>query len=730
MADATTAPATTAAKGSPAKGGNLRGNMSAVLARSDIFFAIGIIGILVVLMLPVPAALLDLLLGISITISVLILMTVLFVDKPLNLSSFPTILLIATMLRLSLNIASTRLILSEGHNGPDSAGKVIEAFGGFVMQGSVIIGVIIFGILTIINFIVITKGSGRIAEVSARFSLDAMPGKQMAIDADLSAGLIDEVEAKSRRKELEDESTFFGAMDGASKFVRGDAIAGLLITFINFIAGILLGMVQNDLTFSEALDTYTILTIGDGLVSQIPSLIVSTAAGMLVTKAGVSGSAEKAVIGQLGRFPSALGITSGLLFFMALMPGIPFMPFFVLSSLCGYTAWYIWRKVLPTQKAKEAAAGAGYSAGLPGMPGGAAQIGPDGQPVQPGEAQESPAETLQIDALRLELGYGLLQLINYTKGHRLTEQIKALRKQMARESGFIIPPVRIQDNMQLPANTYVVKVKEIECARGDIRPDMLLVMNPSGGKITLPGEETVEPTFGLPAMWVAENHREEALFRNYTVVDPPTVITTHITEIVKENMADLLSYSETQKLLDDLPKGEQKLIADIIPGVISVSSVQRVLQNLLNEQVSIRDLPTIMEAVAEAARITQNITLITEHVRARLARQISHANINDDGYIPLLPLTPAWEQAFTDSLIGQGEERTLSMAPSKIQEFITAIRSKFDQLALQGQVPVLLTSPTIRPYVRSIVERFRASTVVMSQNEIHPKAKIKTLGQL
>ncbi|MDG1287658.1 MAG: flagellar biosynthesis protein FlhA [Rickettsiales bacterium] len=697
-----------------------KGHAKTVGGRSDIFFAIGIIGILVVLMLPIPPQALDLLLGVSITLSVLILMTVLFVDKPLHLNSFPTILLIATMLRLSLNIASTRLILSRGHEGSGAAGGVIEAFGGFVMQGSIIIGVIIFGILTIINFIVITKGSGRIAEVSARFSLDAMPGKQMAIDADLSAGLIEEHEAKTRRKELEDESTFFGAMDGASKFVRGDAIAGLLITFINLIAGILIGVAQNDLAFGESLNTYTILTIGDGLVSQIPALIVSTAAGMLVTKAGVAGSADKAVLAQLGRFPSALGLTSGLLFLLALMPGIPFIPFFLLSSVLGYAAWYMWKNPAETDEL----VGAGAAAdGLTQV------IGKDGE-VQAAAPEENMADSLQIDSLRLELGYGLLPLINYTKGHRLTEQIKALRKQMARESGFIIPPVRIQDNMQLPANSYVVKVKEIECARGSIRPDMLLVMDPSGGKISLPGEETTEPTFGLPAMWVAESHREEALFRNYTVVDPPTVVTTHLTEMVKDNMADLLSYSETQKLLDDLPTGEQKLIADIIPAVISVSAVQRVLQNLLSEQVSIRDLPTIIESIAEAGRITQNVTMISEHVRARLARQISHTYTSEEGYIPLLALSPTWEQEFTGSLVGQGEERTLSMAPSKIQDFITSVRTKFDQFAMQGQSPVLLTSPTIRPYVRSIVERFRPSTVVMSQNEIHTKASIKTLGQL
>ena len=369
------------------------------------FFAVGIMGILVVLMLPIPPQLLDLLLGVSITLSVLILMTVLFVDKPLHLNSFPTILLVATMLRLSLNIASTRLILSKGHEGGNAAGGVIEAFGGFVMQGSVIIGVIIFGILTIINFIVITKGSGRIAEVSARFSLDAMPGKQMAIDADLSAGLIEENEAKTRRKELEDESTFFGAMDGASKFVRGDAIAGLLITFINLIAGILIGVAQNEMPFGEAVDTYTILTIGDGLVSQFPALIVSTAAGMLVTKAGVAGSADKAVLAQLGRFPSALGLTSGLLFMLALMPGIPFIPFFLLSSALGYASWYLWKN--PRESDDELAASGGASGG--GM---TAVAGDGAEGEQAAAAEENMADSLQIDSLRLELGYGLLPLIN------------------------------------------------------------------------------------------------------------------------------------------------------------------------------------------------------------------------------------------------------------------------------------------------------------------------------
>lgn len=711
--------------------GNLRSAGGLAMKRRDIMFALGIVGILVVLLLPIPPALLDFLLGISITFAVLILMTVLFIDKPLALSSFPTILLISTMLRLSLNIASTRLILGNGQDGSDAAGQVIEAFGGFVMGGSVLIGAIIFGILTIINFIVITKGSGRIAEVSARFSLDAMPGKQMAIDADLSAGLIDEQEAKTRRKELEDESTFFGAMDGASKFVRGDAIAGLLITFINFIAGMIIGMAMNGMSFGDAATTYTILTIGDGLVSQIPALIVSTAAGLLVTKAGETGSADKAVLGQLGTFPAPLGVTSFLMAMIALMPGIPALPFLILSGIIGYITYAVFKA--QRRIAEEGGGGAMARSGGSAAAG-AASGGGQAQPVdasgQPVPADEQLGETLTIDGLRLELGYGLLPLINYQKGHRLTEQIKALRKQVARELGFVIPPVRIQDNMQLPANSYVIKVKEIECSRGELRPDMLLVMDPSGSKINLPGEETTEPTFGLPAMWINETQREEALFKNYTVVDPPTVITTHLTEVVKDNMAELLSYAETQKLLDELGKEEQKLIAETIPSQISVSGVQRVLQNLLSEVISIRDLPTIMEAVSEASRITQNVTLISEHVRMRLARQISHSVTNEEGYIPIVAMSPAWEQVFIDSLQGDGEEKNLSMPPSKIQEFINAIRTKMDNYAMHGDVPVLLTSPAIRPYVRSIIERFRPSTTVMSQNEIHPRSKIKTLGQL
>ncbi len=703
---AATEPATHA---KAASGSDVLGRVMVALKRGDIALALGIACILVVLILPMPSWLLDICLAISLTLSVLILMTVLFISKPLDFSSFPTILLIATMLRLSLNLASTRLILANGHDGTDAAGRVIEAFGGFVMGGNFVIGIIVFGILIIVNFVVITKGSGRIAEVSARFSLDAMPGKQMAIDADLSAGLIDEADARQRRKSLEDESNFFGSMDGAAKFVRGDAIAGLLITFINVVGGIIIGVAQQDLSFAEAGQVYTLLTVGDGLVTQVPAIIVSTAAGLLVSKSNAVGSTDKALFGQLGGYPRALGLSASMMLALALLPGIPAVPFLLLAGVAGGLAW-------TTTKTREAvtAAEAAKSEALAAAP----------------VADEPISTALQIDHLRLELGYGLLPMINSGGGQRLTDQIKSLRRQLAQDVGFVLPAVRIQDNLQLPANTYVIRVKEIEAGRGTLRPNMLLVMDPKGEKIPLSGEETIEPTFGLPAVWVDASAREEALFRGYTVVDPPTVITTHLTELVKDNMAELLSYAETQKLLDEIEKDQQKLIADLIPNLISVTSLQRVLQSLLAERVSIRDLPTILEGVSEACSYTRNVTAITEHVRTRLARQISSAQMNEHGVLTMITLSPQWEQAFAEAIVGEGDERRLSMAPSKLQEFIGLVRTTFERHAMQGEVPVLLTSAPIRPFVRSIVERFRPATVVMSQNEVFAKTQIKTLGQI
>ncbi len=706
MAEASPATATVEATGA-----GLRERLLAIGRRGDIALALGVVTILVVLILPLPPWLLDLGLAFSITFSVLVLMTALFIDTPLDFNTFPTVLLLATMVRLALNVASTRLILADGHEGTDAAGRVIEAFGGFVMGGNFVIGIIVFGILVIINFIVITKGSGRIAEVSARFTLDAMPGKQMAIDADLSTGLIDEDQARARRRTLEDESTFFGAMDGAAKFVRGDAIAGLLITFINIVGGMIIGVAQKGISFSQAADTYTRLTVGDGLVTQIPALVVSTAAGLMVTKAGVGGPTEKALFGQLGGQPRALALCSFLLGTLALLPGIPMVPFLFLAGVTGGTAWYVNRR--ETQREEEDRR----------------QIE---DTVETAAAAEEPiSAALRIDYLRLELGYGLLSLISAPhEGQRLTDQIKALRRQLAADVGFVMPSVRIQDNMQLPANTYLIRVKEIESGRGDLRPNMLLVMDPRGEDITLTGEQTSEPTFGLPAMWIDESNREEALFRGYTVVDPATIITTHLTEVIKDNMAELLSYAETQKLLDELDKEHQKLIGDMVPNQISLGGIQRVLQNLLAERVSIRDLPTILEGISEACGQSRNVAMITEHVRSRLGRQISNMNTNEQGFIPLVTLSPEWEQTFAESLVGTGEERQLSMPPSRLQDFISALRNTFERQAMMGETPVLLTSPTIRPFVRSIVERFRPMTMVMSQNEVHPKAQIKTVGQI
>ena len=681
-----------------------------ITRRGDLALALGVVAILSVLILPMPTWLLDLMLGVSIAFSVLILMTVLFIDKPLDFNAFPMILLIATMLRLSLNLASTRLILAEGHTGTDAAGQVIQAFGQFMMSGNPVIGVIVFGILVIVNFIVITKGSGRIAEVSARFSLDAMPGKQMAIDADLSSGLVNEDEARKRREELNAESTFFGAMDGASKFVRGDAIAGLLITLINVLGGIIIGIAQQGLDFSQATQTYTLLTVGDGLVSQIPALIVSTAAGMLVTKSGTSGPTDKVIFSQLGGYPKALAVSSLLMIILSLLPGIPMVPFLGLALLAGGGGYLLFRS--HRNESAEAEAAALLESQTP----------PPEEPI---------SSSLQIDLVRLELGYGLLPLVSAESGgQRLTDQIKALRRQLAAESGFIMPQVRIQDNLQLAANTYVVLIKEIEVGRGDVRPNRLLVMDPNGQSIDLPGTETIEPTFGLPAMWVDPENREEATFKGYTVVDPATVVTTHITELIRDNMPELLSYNETQNLLDELPTQHQKLVGDVIPSQIAVGGVQRVLQNLLGERVSIRDLPTILEGISEACAFTRNVAQITEHVRTRLARQISEQNTTPDGFIPLVTMSPEWEQAFAESIIGQGDDRQLSMAPSQLQQFISNVRTVMDQFAQEGEVPVMLTSPAARPFVRSIIERFRPQTVVMSQNEIHPKAKIRTLGQL
>ncbi len=674
------------------------------IARGEVALAIGIVGIVVLLILPIPAWALDLLLAISITSSVLILMTALMIQKPLEFTAFPTVLLVATLFRLGLNVASTRLILGHGHEGTDGAGHIIQAFGSLMMHGNFVIGVIVFAILVIVNFVVITRGSSRIAEVAARFTLDSMPGKQMAIDADLSSGLIDQEGAKLRRKELEQESTFFGAMDGASKFVRGDAMAGLLILSINLIGGIVVGVVQHKLPLDQAFSSYTIMSIGDGLVSQIPALIISIAAGLLVSKSGVEGAADKALVTQLARNPVSLGMVSAAAGVLALIPGMPILPFGALSIGAGVLAW---------RRSQTAANPASET------------------PKAEAEAKEEPiSASLAIDDVKIELGYGLLHLINDLEGRRLTDQIKALRKTLAAEFGFVMPPVRILDNMRLPNQGYAIRIKEMEIGAGEVRLGKLMAMDPRGGQVELPGEHVREPAFGLPATWIDEALREEAAFRGYTTVDPATVLTTHLTEILKDNMADLLSYAEVQKLLKDLPAEEKKLVEDLIPSVATATTVQRVLQALLKERVSIRDLPTILEGIAEAAPHTSSMVNLVEQVRGRLGRQICWANRAEDGSLPIITLSPDWEAAFADALIGSGDDKQLALAPSRLQEFIRAVRETFERAALQGESPVLLTSALVRPYIRSIIERFRGQTVVLSQNEIHPRARLKTLGSI
>ena len=574
---------------------------------------------------------------------------------------------------------------------------VSEAFGNFVMSGNFVIGIIVFTILIVVNFVVITKGSGRIAEVAARFHLDAMPGKQMAIDADLSAGLIDEKDARRRRQTLEDEGGFFGAMD--------DAIAGLLVVFINIIGGMIIGIAQQGLSFADAARSYTILTVDDGLVTQVPALIVSTAAGLLVSKAGVAGAADKALLKQLSGYPKALGMSGAVMLVMALLPGIPMIPFLALGSGASALAFIIDKrtKVTAAAEAKKTEAAAKTDA-----------------------ADEPIASALKMDDLKVELGYALLPLVNAPDGSdRLTEQIKALRRSLAVEMGFVMPAVRILDNVQLDANSYVIKVKEVEAGSGKVWAGQYTVIDPAGW-----GTHTTEPTFGLPATWIDGSLKEEASMKGYTVVNAATILSTHLTELLKSNMAELLSYGEVQKLLKELPKEQADLVKDLVPNLITVSGIQRVLQILLAERVSIRDLATILEGIADGIAGSRSPVTLTEHVRARLSRQLCAQYTSQSGYLPLIALSARWEQAFAELSVGQGDDRQLAMQPSRLSEFITLVRERFEEAAREGEAPVLVTSSNIRPFVRGIVERFRAQTPVLSQSEIHPRARLKTVSSI
>jgi flagellar biosynthesis protein FlhA len=682
--------------------------LTKLFVRGEYALGLGVMALVMMLIIPIPPFLLDFLLAISITLSVLILMTALLIQKPLEFSAFPTVLLLATLLRLALNIATTRLILAHGHEGPEAAGSIIQAFGNFVMSGNFVIGVVVFIILIIVNFVVVTKGSGRIAEVAARFTLDAMPGKQMAIDADLSAGIINEDEARRRRKELEGESNFFGAMDGASKFVRGDAMAGILITFINVIGGMIIGVAQEGLAFEEAASSYTLLTVGDGIVSQIPALIVSVAAGMLVSKAGVDGAADKAIGIQLFTNPQGLAMAAVMAGLAGMLPGMPMIPFFGLAGLAGFGAYRGFQKQGRKEDEKVAEAAAAQRS----------------KPIPEAPIQES----LAIDDIKIELGFGLLGFINETSGRKLTDQVKAVRRQIATEFGFVVPQVRIIDNLELQSEEYRILIKEVVAGKGKLRPQFNLAMDASGSAPPIPGEKINEPVFGLPAVWIDDAMKENAAIQGYTVVDAATVLTTHFTELVKENMAELLTFASVKQLIEDLPKAQGALVNDITPGQITVSGIQRVLQNLLRERISVRDFGSILEAIAEATSASTDLLTVTEHVRTRLARQLCNAHLDASGALPIVALSPNWEQAFAEALVGQGADRQLALEPSRLHQFVGDLRNAFERASQVGDSPVLLTSSAVRPYVRSLVERFRPQTIVMSQNEIHPKARLRSAG--
>ncbi len=679
--------------------------------KREIGFAIGIVIILVILFLPIPTALLDLGLALSVALSVLILMVALWIDKPLDFSAFPTVLLIVTMLRLSLNIASTRLILTNGSEGYTAAGQVIGGFSTFVMGGDFVIGLIVFAILITINFLVITKGATRIAEVGARFALDGIPGKQMAIDADLSAGLIDDKQAQARRRELEEESSFFGAMDGASKFVRGDAIAGLLITAINIFGGIIIGVTRHDMPVGQAADIFTKLSVGDGLVSQIPALIISLAAGLLVSKGGNRGSAEQVVLGQLGGYPRALFVAGGLMLAMSLVPGLPFMPFFLLCVILSTSGYVIRNTTLKKQQAVVAKK----------------QMVENEEKLQ---AQNSIQDSLELASIELSLGKQLA-LSFATSRDELTNRVAKMRKKFAVNFGFVFPEIELSDSFDVDAKSYQIKLHGTIAASEKLKIGELLIITGERAVPDIPGEETREPAFGMKARWVSKVFESEAKALGFDTVDPMSVMLTHLSETIRNNLAQLLSYKDMRKLLDRLDPEYQRLIDEICPAQITHSGIQAVLKLLLAERVSIRNLELILEAIAEVAPHARRPEQIVEHVRVRVSRQIC-GDLTEGSSLKILRLGNRWDLAFHES-IKRDENSQLAqfdIEPRMIEEFSneasTAILEQMDK----GHQFVIVTAPDARPFVRMITERLFPTLPVLSQLEIARGVEIETLGSV
>ena len=667
----------------------------------DIYLAFAVVGILLVMLVPLPSLLLDIFLSISITISLIIILVSMYVIRPLEFSVFPSLLLIVTLYRLALNVASTRLILLKGNEGPSAAGHVIQSFGQFVVGGELVVGAIMFLILVVINFVVITKGAGRISEVAARFTLDAMPGKQMAIDADLNAGLITDTEARTRRKEISREADFYGAMDGASKFVRGDAIAAV-ITFINILGGLTIGVLQKGMDIAAAAHTYTLLTVGEGLVAQIPALIVSTAAGMIVTRAASESNLGSDIARQVLINPRVLGSASGILAFFGMIPGLPHLAFFALATVTGGAAYAVTRvrKAAPAEEevAEEEA-----------------------KPQEP----EVVHSLLSVDMLEIEVGYGLITLVDTAQGGDLLERIKSIRRQCALELGVVIPPIRIRDNLQLKPNQYSILIKGVEAASGEVMPGYYLAMNPGIVEGALEGIQTKEPAFGLPAVWIDDRTRERASMLGYTVVDPSTVVATHLTEVIKSNAADLLGRQDVQGLLDNLAKTYPKVVEELVPNYLTLGGVQKVLQNLLRERVSIRDLLSILEALADAASYTKDIDALTEYTRLSIGRSLCKQYQGSDGKIYLFTLDPEVEGAIAEAIHPSDQGHYLALEPKLAQRVIKALSTASDNTVSAGHQPVLLCSPRVRPHVRRLVERFIPSLAVLSHSEIPQNIEIK-----
>jgi len=673
---------------------------------SELAVAIGVMMVLAVMVMPIPPFALDILLSFSLTFAIIILLVSVFMLAPLEFSIFPSLLLIVTLLRLSLNVASTRIILLHGNEGSDAAGQVIQSFGSFVVGGNYIVGTVIFIILVLINFIVITKGTVRTSEVAARFTLDAIPGKQMSIDADLNAGIITDQDARTRRQTLEREADFYGSMDGAIRFVRGDAIAGILITLINIIGGFSIGVFQQGMEVSEAAQVYTLLTIGDGLVSQLPALVISTAAGLVVTRAVSDKNMPMELMSQLLNQPYAFVIASVALFFFGLIPGLPHFPFFLLSVLTGGVAYYRLRDIQKTEAQNLKKLDEEARAPVP-------------------ERVES---ILPLDVMELEVGYELIPLVDADRNGELLERIKSIRRQFALEMGFIVPPLHIRDNLQLKPSDYSIVLKGVEVARGAIMMGRLLAMNPGDSEKEIEGIETKEPTFGLPAVWVPASAKQEAQIAGYTVVDPATVITTHIKETIKRHGHELLGRQEAQALFDKFKESNPKVIEELIPNLLTLGKVQRVLQNLLKEQISIRDLRTILEQLADFAPTTQDTDVLTEFVRQALARPITKQYQATDGTLSVMTLDRGIEDIIEGSIQRTETASFLALEPGVAEKLLARLKTSMESIAPRLESsPVLLASPAIRLHLRRFTERFLPDLVILSHSEVVPSVQIKTL---